>query len=107
MSSTWRRAKPRPTPYGRGLVEIELERRGQDFFLRVVDDGAGMEEARRCAGDPFFTTKPGRRIGLGLALLRQTAEELGGTFWFSSSRRKGRGWKRASPEPIRTDPPPR
>lgn len=67
------------------FVEIELRREGPDFFLRLRDDGVGMdEEARRRAADPFFTTKPGRRIGLGLALLRQTAEELGGEFRLSS-----------------------
>lgn len=66
---------------GAKLVEIELVREGNDFFVRVTDDGVGMtEEVRRRAGDPFFTTKPGRRIGLGLSLLRQTAEELGGAF---------------------------
>lgn len=75
---------------GASLVEIELKREGQDFFVRVRDDGLGMdEEAQRRAGDPFFTTKPGRRIGLGLALLRQTAEELGGEFCLLS--RPGQG----------------
>lgn len=75
---------------GAQLVEIELRREGRDFWVRVRDDGAGMDgEALRRAGDPFFTTKPGRRIGLGLALLRQTAEELGGEFSILSAPGRG------------------
>ncbi len=66
---------------GARRVEIELVRDGPEFRVRVADDGAGMDgDAQRRAGDPFFTTKPGRRIGLGLALFRQTAEALGGVF---------------------------
>lgn len=77
---------------GARTVEIELVREGQDFLIRVVDDGAGMsEEILPRASDPFFTTKPGRRIGLGLSLLRQTAEELGGAFRMES--RPGGGTK--------------
>lgn len=75
---------------GAKLVEIELAREGPDFLIRVKDDGAGMgEQERRMAADPFFTTKPGRRIGLGLAFLRQTAEELGGSFRLASAPGKG------------------
>lgn len=66
---------------GATKVEIELVRAGSEFVVQVRDNGTGMDEEAQCrAGDPFFTTKPGRRIGLGLALLRQTAEELGGSF---------------------------
>lgn len=71
-------------------VEIELARKGQDFFIEVVDDGVGMdEETLSRAADPFFTTKPGRRIGLGLAFLRQTAEDLGGFFRVESAPGRG------------------
>ncbi|MEN3011146.1 MAG: HAMP domain-containing sensor histidine kinase [Candidatus Bipolaricaulaceae bacterium] len=67
---------------GAKSVEIEVAQEGEHVLLRVTDDGKGMDEtALNRAGDPFFTTKPGRRIGLGLALLRQTAGgAFGGTF---------------------------
>lgn len=75
---------------GANLVEVELTRAGRFFLIRVADDGVGMEEdAVRRAGDPFFTTKPGRRVGLGLSFLRQTAEELGGSFHICSRPGKG------------------
>ncbi len=71
-------------------VTVELIREGRDFLIRVSDDGVGMDgETKVRAADPFFTTKPGRRIGLGLAFLRQTAEELGGSFRLESASGKG------------------
>ena len=56
-----------------------LEDAGRDILsIRVTDNGRGMTpEERRRALDPFFTTK-GKRTGLGLPLLAQTAESCGG-----------------------------
>lgn len=61
--------------------------------LEVADDGAGMDrEVLRRSVDPFFTTKGhGKGIGLGVPLLLQTVEELGGTVEISS--RPGGGTK--------------
>jgi anti-sigma regulatory factor (Ser/Thr protein kinase) len=54
--------------------------------LQITDDGKGMTPgACARAADPFFTTKPGRRTGLGLALLAQAAREAGGELRVSSS----------------------
>lgn len=53
--------------------------------LKITDDGEGMTpEACVRAADPFFTTKPGHRTGLGLALLAQAAREAGGELRVSS-----------------------
>jgi len=69
------------------LIEISLvEDQEQDMLmLEIRDDGKGMDP-ENCArsSDPFFTTKSGRRIGLGLALLAQAAREAGGDFHVSS-----------------------
>ena len=70
------------------LVEITVaEDEEQDLLtLEIRDDGNGMD-TEKCAraGDPFFTTKPGQRFGLGLALLAQAAREAEGEFQVSSS----------------------
>jgi len=70
------------------LVEILVtEDPGRDLLtLEIRDDGKGMdpEECSR-ATDTFFTTKPGRRVGLGLALVAQAAREAGGEFTVSSA----------------------
>jgi hypothetical protein len=44
----------------------------------VEDDGPGLCVSAERALDPFFTTKSGKRIGLGLSLLKATAESAGG-----------------------------
>lgn len=71
---------------GAKRVEVIIAKDGRYLHLEVSDDGCGIAEAQLPqVSDPFFTTKPGRRIGLGLALLRQTAEELGGSFRVEST----------------------
>jgi two-component system sensor histidine kinase RegB len=52
--------------------------------IEVRDRGTGMSpDAKRRAGEPFFTTKePGRGLGLGLFLVRTFAERSGGTLDF-------------------------
>jgi len=70
---------------GARTVRITVaEHAGRDSLLiRVRDDGAGMDEPtlKRVLAAPI-TTKLSRKkgIGLGLALLRQTAEMCGGKF---------------------------
>jgi hypothetical protein len=85
---------------GAELVELEVgERRGEDgtpkaeFRFTVRDNGKGMDrdELKR-AMDPFVTDgikHPGRKIGLGLPFLIQTAEQSGGGWDIRSE--KGRG----------------
>ncbi len=48
--------------------------------VTVTDDGGGMtaEEVER-AFDPFYTTGGSKRVGLGLPLLKESAELTGGT----------------------------
>jgi len=54
--------------------------------LKIEDNGKGMDpQTERRAADPFFTTKPGRRFGMGLALLAQAAREAEGEFEVSST----------------------
>ena len=46
--------------------------------LRVDDDGHGLTVAPGEALDPFYTTKPGKKTGLGLSLLKADAQAAGG-----------------------------
>lgn len=54
--------------------------------IEIKDDGKGMdEETMKKALDPFFTTKSTRKVGLGLALLKQSATESGGDIEIESA----------------------
>lgn len=74
------------------MVKIRLvENTPADLLiLEIGDDGKGMDEAteRQCV-DPFFTTKEGKSVGLGLSLLAQSAEETGGKLLIESTKGKG------------------
>jgi signal transduction histidine kinase len=72
---------------GAKLIEISVVEDAEEDLLsmEIRDNGKGMT-AEQCAvaTDPFYTTKQGRRIGLGLALLAQAAKEAGGDFIVTS-----------------------
>jgi anti-sigma regulatory factor (Ser/Thr protein kinase) len=59
-------------------TRIAVDRVADSLVVAVEDDGCGLPVAPEQALDPFFTTKKGKRTGLGLSLLRQAAEEAGG-----------------------------
>jgi len=71
-------------------IEIEEDEPGLTLSLRIRDNGCGMDEATaRQVLDPFFTTRQNARVGLGLPLLRQAAEETGGSITVSSRLNEG------------------
>lgn len=65
-------------------VALRFVRHGSLMRIEVEDRGPGMSvDARRRAGEPFFTTKePGRGLGLGVFLARTIAERAGGSLSF-------------------------
>jgi len=71
-------------------IRLVQSKRQDRLVLEVVDDGEGMseEEARRSL-DPFFTTKGGKKVGLGLPLLAQAAEQAAGNLEVESVLGKG------------------
>lgn len=72
------------------MIRLTQSEREDRLVLEVIDDGEGMDEETRSRSlDPFFTTKAGKRIGLGLPLLAQTAEEAGGRLEVESAPGKG------------------
>ena len=60
------------------------------LLLEIIDNGSGMDE-KQCAQalNPFFTTRTTRKVGLGLSLLKQKAEQAGGSLEISSQPEKG------------------
>ncbi len=72
-------------------LAIVEDRAENSVSITITDDGKGMtaSELQR-ALDPFYTTKKERsKVGLGLAMLRATAEQAGGCLVVRSVPRKG------------------
>lgn len=74
------------------LIEIIVEENKSDDFCRVkiADNGCGMgEDELKQAANPFFTSRKTRKVGLGLPLLKQNAEQSEGKFSMKSEKGKG------------------
>jgi hypothetical protein len=72
------------------IVAITKDTKKVLLTLRIKDDGIGMDEdMARKVQDPFFSTKIGKKVGLGIPLLKGTAETTGGIFRLSSVIGKG------------------
>jgi signal transduction histidine kinase len=60
------------------------------LILEIKDDGKGMDENLiKNAANPFFTTKEGKKFGLGLSLLSQAVESTGGDMRVEKRANKG------------------
>lgn len=68
-------------------VSITLdEAHGGWLTITIADDGRGMApEFLAQVTDPFTTTRTTRKVGLGLPLLRLTAEQTGGSLDIAST----------------------
>lgn len=71
-------------------VGIKAEKKKNLLTLYVKDDGWGMdEETVRKVSDPFYTTRTTRKAGLGIPLLRMSAEMAGGGISIESEPGRG------------------
>lgn len=61
-------------------VTVTVAAYPEQDLLRVVveDNGHGLRVPAAVAADPFYTTKTGKRTGLGLSLFREAVEQAGG-----------------------------
>lgn len=75
---------------GATKTEITLTESQEQVILEIEDNGLGMDkETLMRFADPFFSSKG--KIGLGVALLKSSAEQTGGSF--SAVSQKGKGTK--------------
>ncbi len=77
---------------GATLVSVKIEEKSDEDLLSITvsDNGKGMdEETLKAVEDPFFTTKTGKKVGLGIPLLKQTVASTGGYFQIDSHPGKG------------------
>ena len=65
---------------GAGVIAVGVEEQPDRDLLEITveDDGPGLAVDSEQALDPFYTTKEGKRTGLGLSLFRQQVELAGG-----------------------------
>lgn len=72
-------------------LDIVEDREANVMTIAIIDDGRGMTEGElKRALDPFYTTKKERsKVGLGLPMLTETAEQAGGSLAVTSAPGKG------------------
>ncbi len=71
-------------------INIEEQLSNDSYQIEFIDDGSGMNrEQLKKVTDPFFTTRKTRKVGLGIPLLKHTAEQTGGKFEIKSELGKG------------------
>jgi signal transduction histidine kinase len=61
------------------VVRIVIDRPADMLKLAIEDDGKGLGDiSPQAAANPFYTTKSGKKTGLGLSLLKAAAQRAGG-----------------------------
>lgn len=72
------------------IIMVEEKRAENMLNIIIEDNGQGMDEdTLEKVLDPFFSTKPDKRTGLGISLLAQATQESEGSFDITSAPGKG------------------
>ncbi|MBQ5532182.1 MAG: ATP-binding protein [Bacteroidales bacterium] len=74
------------------LVQLNVteDHTADTLTLEFIDNGTGMsEDTLANVLNPFFTTRTTRKVGLGLSLLKQNAEQTGGHLEIASKLGEG------------------
>lgn len=74
------------------LIEIEVNEQPYDdtLTITITDNGKGMTaEQLQNVTDPYFTSRTSRKVGLGIPLFKQSAEQSGGEFSIASTKNVG------------------
>ena len=97
------------TPPG-GVVRVEVAREGPDVAIRVIDTGSGIPaEHLPLVWERFHRVDPSRSrstggMGLGLAVVRQLVEGMGGRVWAESEEGRGSTFAVVLPAGVNTLP---
>jgi len=71
-------------------IEISEQVQADKLTIVITDDGKGMSEAFLAEViSPFATTRTTRKVGLGIPLFKEAAEETGGSFTIESKLGEG------------------
>ena len=73
-------------------IVISVIIKADENLLKIIieDDGKGMsEEILQAVTDPFVTTRTTRKVGMGIPLFKQSAEQSDGDFNIKSELGKG------------------
>lgn len=88
-------------------LRVEEDRAADRMCITIADNGRGMtpEQVSKLS-DPFFTSRTTRRVGMGIPLFRQTAEQSGGALTVESEPGRGTrvtaifGWSNIDRPPL-------
>ena len=73
------------TKAGASLTAITIDETEETLTLVIEDNGCGMtEEQVLSVCDPFFTSRTTRKVGMGIPLLKLSAEQTEGSFCITS-----------------------
>ncbi|KHK93538.1 sensor histidine kinase [Novosphingobium malaysiense] len=73
-----------------GVITVDARPSRGQVLVAVADTGTGMEpQVLERAATSFFTTKPGKDVGLGLMQVKRFAAQLGGHLSIRSTPEKG------------------
>lgn len=71
-------------------IGIQIDHKKDSLEISIEDDGEGMtEEQLLKVTDAFCTTRTTRKVGLGIPLLKQKAEDCNGSLLIESTKDKG------------------
>jgi hypothetical protein len=71
-------------------IAITEDKDAGDYMLVISDNGSGIApEVLPHVADPYTTSRKTRKVGMGLALLKQNAEQSGGEFSIHSVSGEG------------------
>jgi signal transduction histidine kinase len=94
-------AKKKRDP-GRRLIRVDLTEAPDGKVVRVTDTGIGIAAAHRARlFEPFFSTKPGTRTGLGLGMVQKLVSIYGGRIDVETTVNQGSTFAVHLPPPWR------